>query len=223
MILKKPPTTLKVGGKDYEIDTDFRTIIEVENMIFGNLTEEQEAFAKEIRKYSNLSAKDAELNARYFYAMQLFYKGIMPDDLEEATEKLIWFYSCGKKQKGSKPKEPTLSFENDMDYINAGFLQDYGIDLFDIDYMHWWKFMSLFSALHDNCKICEIMGWRGADLSKMNKEQRKYARQMKKLYAIPVETRMSKKEIELQKAIDKALMEGGDVSSVLRKFESEQA
>ena len=83
--------------------------------------------------------------------------------------------------------------------------------------------MSLFSALHDNCKICEIMGWRGADLSKMNKEQRKYARQMKKLYAIPVETRMSKKEIELQKAIDKALMEGGDVSSVLRKFESEQA
>lgn len=221
MILKKPPTTLKIRNKDYEIDTDFRTIIEVENMIFGNLTEEQEAFAKEIRKYSNLSAKDAELNARYFYAMQLFYKGIIPDDLEEATEKLIWFYSCGKKQKGKKAEEPVLSFEIDMDYISAGFLQDYGIDLFDVDYMHWWKFMSLFSALHDDCKICEIMGWRGADLSKMNKEQRKYARKMKNLYALPIETKVSKKELEMQRAIEEALMNGGDVSGVLEKIRSE--
>lgn len=223
MILKKPPTTLKIRNKDYEIDTDFRTIIEVGNMIFGNLTEEQEAFAKEIRKYSNLSAKDAELNARYFCAMQLFYKGCIPDDLEEATEKLIWFYACGKKQKGNKPKEPVLSFVNDMDYINAGFLQDYGIDLFDVDYMHWWKFMSLFSALHDDCKICEIMGWRGADLSKMNKEQRKYARKMKNLYALPIETKVSKKELEMQRAIEEALMNGGDVSGVLEKIRSEQA
>ena len=223
MILRRPPASVNVGGKDYEIETDFRTIIEVENMIFGPLTEEQETFAREIQRQSELSAEDAELNARYFYAMQLFYKGCIPDDLEEATEKLIWFYACGKKQKGNKPKEPVLSFVNDMDYINAGFLQDYGIDLFDVDYMHWWKFMSLFSALHDDCKICEIMGWRGADLSKMNKEQRKYARKMKNLYALPIETKVSKKELEMQRAIEQALMSGGDVSGVLEKIRSEQA
>ena len=218
MILRKPPTAVNAGGKDYEIETDFRTIIEVENIIFGPLTEEQEAFAREIQKQSELSAEDAELNARYFYAMQLFYRGCIPDDLKEATEKLIWFYACGKKQKGKKAEEPVLSFEIDMDYISAGFLQDYGIDLFDVDYMHWWKFMSLFSALHDDCKICEIMGWRGADLSKMNKEQRKYARKMKNLYALPIETKVSKKELEKQKAIEKALMNGGDVSRVLKRL-----
>lgn len=223
MILRKPPTAVNVGGKDYEIETDFRAIIEVENMIFGPLTKEQEAFAREIQRQSELSAEDAELNARYFYAMQLFYRGCIPDDLEEATEKLIWFYACGKSRKGKKAEEPVLSFEIDMDYISAGFLQDYGIDLFDVDYMHWWKFMSLFSALHDDCKICEIMGWRGADLSKMNKEQRKYARKMKNLYALPIETKVSKKELEKQEAIEKALMNGGDVSGVLEKFGSEQA
>lgn len=223
MILRRPPASVNVGGKDYEIETDFRTIIEVENMIFGPLTEEQEVFAKEIQRQSDLAMADAELNARYFFAMQLFYRDKIPEDLEEAAEKLIWFYACGKKQKGKKAEEPVLSFVNDMDYINAGFLQDYGIDLFDVDYMHWWKFMSLFSALHDDCKICEIMGWRGADLSKMNKEQRKYARKMKNLYALPIETKVSKKELEMQRAIEEALMNGGDVSGVLEKIRSEQA
>ena len=218
MILRKATTAVNVGAKDYVVVTDFRTIIEVENMIFGPLTEEQETFAREIQRQSELSAEDAELNARYFYAMQLFYKGCIPDDLEEATEKLIWFYACGKKQKGKKAEEPVLSFVHDMDYINAGFLQDYGIDLFDVDYMHWWKFMSLFSALHDDCKICEIMGWRGADLSRMNKEQRKYARKMKNLYALPIETKVSKKELEMQRAIEEALMNGGDVSGVLKRL-----
>ena len=105
-----------------------------------------------------------------------------------------------------------------MDYINAEFRQNYGIDLFDVDYMHWWRFRSLFSALHDDCKICEIMGWRGADLSKMNKEQRKYARKMKNLYALPIETKVSKKELEMQRAIEEALMNGGDVSGVLKRL-----
>lgn len=221
MIFRKPPTSVSVGGKDYEIETDFRAIIEVEHMIFGPLTEEQEVFAKEIQRQSDLAMADAELNARYFFAMQLFYRDKIPEDLEEAAEKLIWFYGCGKKQKENGTKKIVLSFEYDMDYINAGFLQDYRIDLFDINYMHWWKFMSLFSALHDDCKICEIMGWRGADLSKMSKEQKKYTRKMQNLYALPMETKVSKKELEMQKKIEEALMNGGDIDSVLKEIRSE--
>lgn len=74
--------------------------------------------------------------------------------------------------------------------------------------------MSLFAALHDDCKICEIMGWRGADVTKMDKEQKKRAREMQRIYALPKD--IPEEEKERQDAITDALLHGGDVDAVLR-------
>lgn len=213
---KKLPTEVVVGSRSYPIDADFRTMIEIEDVLFGkNILDEQEAFAREIMQYTEMSHEDACMNARYYAAMDLFYKGNIPDDLGEAADKLLWFYSCGKEEpKGKKPKQPVLSFRHDFDYINAGFMQDYKIDLLEIDFLHWWKFMSLFSALHDDCKICEIMGWRGADVTKMDKEQKKRVREMQRIYALPKD--IPEEEKERQDAITDALLHGGDVDAVLR-------
>ena len=95
-----------------------------------------------------MKKKDAIQNAKYYDALKLFYKDNVPDDLEEAMEKMLWFYSCGKEDEKTKvkTKKRVISFEYDFNYINAGFMQDYKIDLFEVDFLHWWKFMSLFSA-----------------------------------------------------------------------------
>ena len=74
--------------------------------------------------------------------------------------------------------------------------------------------MSLFSALHDDCKICEIMGWRGADTKKLDKEQRKRVREMQKIYALPEED-VSREERERQDKITAALLNGGDLTGIL--------
>lgn len=216
MRYEKPPVEVTVGGRPYPVDADFRTMIEVEEILFGkNLTEKQGKFADEIMRYTDIPREDACMNARYYAAMDLFYEGNIPDDLGEAADKLLWFYSCGKEEpKGKKPKQPVLSFRHDFDYINAGFMQDYKIDLLEIDFLHWWKFMSLFSALHDDCKICEIMGWRGADVTKMDKEQKKRVREMQRIYALPKD--IPEEERERQDAITDALLHGGDVDAVLR-------
>ena len=135
-------------------------------------------------------------------------------DLEEAMEKMLWFYSCGKEETSkSKTKKKVISFEHDFDYINAGFMQDYKIDLFEVDFLHWWKFMSLFSALHDDCKICEIIGYRSAELKNFDKEQRKRIREMQKIYALPDE--ISKEEKKRQDEITQILLNGGDLSGIL--------
>lgn len=215
MIRRELPVSVDIGREKYEINADFRTIMNIEGIIFGKeVTEDQKNFAKEMMKEIEINEKDAITNAKYYDALKIFYKDNIPDDLEEAMEKMLWFYSCGKEETSkAKTKKKVISFEHDFDYINAGFMQDYKIDLFEIDFLHWWKFMSLFSALHDDCKICEIIGYRGAELKNFDKEQRKRIREMQKIYALPDE--ISKEEKKRQDEITQILLNGGDLSGIL--------
>lgn len=215
MIRRELPVSVDIGSKKYEIDADFRTIMNIEGIIFGKeVTEDQKNFAKEMMQEVEINEKDAITNAKYHDALKIFYKDNIPDDLEEAMEKMLWFYSCGKEETSkTKTKKKVISFEHDFDYINAGFMQDYKIDLFEVDFLHWWKFMSLFSALHDDCKICEIIGYRSAELKNLDKEQRKRIREMQKIYALPDE--ISKEEKKRQDEITQILLNGGDLSGIL--------
>ena len=216
MIRRELPVSVDIGSEKYEIDADFRTIMNVEGIIFGKeVTDDQKKFAEEMMKEIDIEEKDAIANAKYYDALKLFYRNNVPDDLEEAMEKMLWFYSCGKEdeQSKTKTKKKVISFEYDFDYINAGFMQDYKIDLFEVDFLHWWKFMSLFSALHDDCKICEIIGYRGAELKNFDKEQRKRIREMQKIYALPDD--ISKEEKKRQDEITQILLNGGDLSGIL--------
>lgn len=218
MMIEKPPVSVDVGGSRYDIDPDFRTMIEIENLIMGkSVTDEQKAFAQEIvRINSEFSFEEACVNAKYYEALRLFYKENIPEDLEQAIEKLVWFYGCGKQEQEVKhSKKPIYSYKHDFDYISAGFLQDYKIDLFEVRFLHWWKFVSLFSALRDDCKIREIMGYRGADTRGMDKEQKKFIREKQKLYALP-EDRLTREEEELKEKLRDALLNGGDVSEILK-------
>lgn len=216
MIRRELPVSVDIWSKTYKIDADFRTIMNVEGIIFGKeVTDDQKKFAEEMMKEIDIEEKDAIANAKYYDALKLFYRNNVPDDLEEAMEKMLWFYSCGKEdeQSKTKTKKKVISFEYDFDYINAGFMQDYKIDLFEVDFLHWWKFMSLFSALHDDCKICEIIGYRGAELKNFDKEQRKRIREMQKIYALPDD--ISKEEKKRQDEITQILLNGGDLSGIL--------
>ena len=215
MIRRELPVSVDIGSEKYEINADFRTIMNIEGIIFGKeVTEDQKNFAKEMMKEIEINEKDAITNAKYYDALKIFYKDNIPDDLEEAMEKMLWFYSCGKEEiSKQKTKKKVISFEHDFDYINAGFMQDYKIDLFEVDFLHWWKFMSLFSALHDDCKICEIIGYRGAELKNFDKEQRKRISEMQKIYALPDD--ISKEEKKRQDEITQILLNGGDLSGIL--------
>ena len=62
----------------------------------------------------------------------------------------------------------------------------YGIDLNTVEYLHWWKFMTLFGGLNDSCEIVKIIGYRTMKLdSKMSMEQRKYYKNLQQRYALP--------------------------------------
>lgn len=192
------PTVVCIDGIEYEINSDFRTSILFELMM----------------QDTELTDKDKIINA-----LELYYP-IIPDNSEKAIKAIMWFYRGGKdivesngKSKG-KSVTQIYSYEYDDDYIYSAFLDQYGVDLQDIEYLHWWKFKAMFKALKEDNMIVKIMGYRSVDLSKIkDKEQRNHYKTMKNLYKIPAI--MSRNEKEKINDIEKALLNGGDISKIL--------
>lgn len=190
------PTEIEIDNKKYEINSDFRTSI-----LFELLMQDR-----------SIGEED-----KILMALQLYYP-IIPKNINLAIEKMLWFYRCGKditKSKGNgKGKSGTqiYSFEHDDDYIYAAFIDQYNIDLQDIEYLHWWKFKAMFKSLKEDNEIVKIMGYRSMDISKIkNKEQKAHYKKMQKLYEIPI----SKDEKEKLDDINNILLNGGDLSKVL--------
>lgn len=195
MILAPLPTTVNIVGKRYKINSNFRTSIKFELLM----------------QDENLDKKE-----KLIRALKLYYP-IIPNNINMAIEKIIWFYKVGKEDKeiksiGNKVNNIIYSFEYDDDYIYSAFLSQYNIDLNSIEYLHWWKFKALFKSLNNSNEIVKIMEYRAIDLNKIkDKEQKEFYRKMKKIYEIP----LSKNEQEKLNAIEEALMNGGDLSKIL--------
>lgn len=146
--------------------------------------------------------REIEKEDKIALALKLFYEDY-PMDLKKGIEGILWFYSQGKskklenqeekKQKSNKKK--IYSYEHDANLIYTAFLDQYGIDLNDIDYLHWFKFKSMFEGLKNDNKICEIMGYRAVDISKIkDKEEKKRYKKLQKEYALPDDRTEEEKE-----------------------------
>lgn len=189
------PIKLKIEDTEYSVNTDFRSSI-----LFELLMQDTEI----------------ENNKKIEVALDLYYPYI-PNNLDKAVEQILWFYRCGKelqevKGYSNKNRELIYSFDFDDMYIYSAFLDQYNIDLQDVEYLHWWKFKAMFYALKDDNTISKIMGYRSVDITNdMSSEQKKFYRQMKEIYKIPV----SKSEDQKLNAIEYALLNGGNLTGLL--------
>lgn len=191
------PDQVEVNGRSYEIRTDFRISILFEMMMQDDSLDPR----AKVRK-----------------GLELYYP-VIPGDVTEAVDTLLWFYRCGrdettqqKRMAARRGKNQIYSFEHDAGLIYAAFLLAYNIDLQDIRYMHWWRFRFLFNSLPRDCEFARAMEYRSIDISdSMSKDQKDFYKKMKRLYALP----LSKAEDDRQAAIENALLNGGDLSDIL--------
>lgn len=148
---KALPNTVEVGGKAFSINTDYRLWMRFE---------------------IELSKEKLPLEVSYLF------RGEIPEHCN--IEELLVF---------ARPKNPlprsmgndhikALDYELDGDYIYSAFMEQYGIDLIDIEYLHWHKFLALLKGLNSQCKLSEIMSYRCYKKSKKGEdiyEKLKYA------------------------------------------------
>lgn len=198
-LTKGLPKYVKVSDSQIELNTDYRAWIEYEQLM---LDEDMDS-VEQIEKIVRTCVKD-----------EIFIETI--EELEELFEGLLWFYSLGKIKNDNKKVEKededkesdfnqgakmVYSFEHDWSYIYSAFVECYNINLFKED-LHWWEFKSLFESLNEKCKFSKILSYRSMKISsKMSKEEKKFYRQMKKIYALPDERTAEEKETSFARSM----------------------
>lgn len=119
------PESAVIGGIEYEINTDFRDVIEIMKV---------------------LTDPDRHEYVRWLTAIALFYKQSIPVENErEAMEYLATFISYGETD--MKPGPKLLDWEQDAQAIVADVNKVAGREIRATTYLHWWTFLSYFQAI----------------------------------------------------------------------------
>lgn len=160
---------IKINNIEYPINTDYRAWLKFQNLI-KDLKEDEESFVKVLSFFVEIEL-DFEIN---------FFK--------EALEECVSFF-VGKNSKNStsssSDNKKVFDFEKDEKYIYSAFLQEYNIDLYTIENLHWHKFKSLLESLSEETQLSKIIQYRSVELSKIkDKEQKKYYKKMKEIYSL---------------------------------------
>lgn len=202
LIMNKIPTHVWIKDEKIPINTDFRASIEFELLMGDDMVPPEDKVKR---------------------ALEIYYgkRQFRTEEVGNAVDALLWFYSCGKEQEAETKKNVIVKghisstriydYQYDADYIYAAFLQQYGIDI-ETDRIHWWKFKAMFKSLSDQCEFVKIMGYRSIKIdNNMTKSQKEFYQDMKKIHALP----LPKSEQQKLSAIEEALLNGKDLSSIM--------
>ena len=175
------PVTLQINGEPYPIITDFREWIRFSDMIKSDIPPEYklEFLSEMFLKRINVQEHFDEI----IYKISAFL----------SLEELKIPHKDGGKHKAGKN---TLSYVYDAPYIISAFLENYGVDLVSIDYMHWWKFRMLLDGLPDETHIKQRIYYRSVDLGDIkDKDEKKRISRIKKSIDLPENEFLSDEEI----------------------------
>lgn len=151
-LVDKFPTKIKLEDGIYEINTDFRNCLKI---IL--------AFEDE-----NLTIEE-----KYYIMLKRLY-GFIPNNQEEAIKKAILFLDCGEEQKEDADKPRIYSFSKDAKYIYSAIeTSSNGLDLENIEYLHWWKFYYKFFDINKDTTFSNIISLRDKkNHGKLTKEEK---------------------------------------------------
>lgn len=138
ILVQELPTAVEIDDQEVPINTDFRDCLR-----------------------AILAFEDGELTAteKRLVLLAALYPS-PPPDLAAAFDLGVQFLNGGEPAPDKEPGPRLYSFAQDAGYIFAAFRQTHGIDLQQIDYMHWWAFLALFSDLGQDTAFCQLVALR---------------------------------------------------------------
>nr|DAU71592.1 MAG TPA: hypothetical protein [Caudoviricetes sp.] len=177
------PKSIDVNGRNYEIRTDYRVILD----IFFVLA-------------------DVELDncEKGFVILSMFYPEFAempPDDCQEAIRKCFWFINCGEEEHSCRNHMKLVDWEQDLKYIIAPINRILSQEIRSIPYdvrhnsggLHWWTFMSAYYEIGGDCTFSEIVRIRDkkARGKKLDKNEQEWYRKNRDLVDIRKKYSMS--------------------------------
>lgn len=190
IIFEALPYSVRIGETDYKIDADFRLMAKYEQSLLTGDRGDKEAMTKII------------VDTLFCWLGNQLPK---VEQLNEAIDKMWWFYRCGEpldsriNSSGTKHTKRLYDYDIDSALIVSAFADTYGIDLVSSK-MHWWQFKAYFAGLNESTRFVKVMSYRGMDLSQFKGKMRSFYADMQKMYALPEvhQTPMTLKERDEQ-------------------------
>ena len=155
------PEYIKVNGKKYKINTDFRIAIKCNEIAENpNIKDYERAFAIIYLLFGDEALDDGKKNQDlYIQFLKLAIK----------------FLRCGNENTQSNEKID-MDYIEDYGYIWSSFMSDYnGMDIDKIN-MHWWKFNELMNGLSNSemgncCVLNRVRNLRNFDVRTIKDEK----------------------------------------------------
>ena len=186
----KLPTSLKIGGVDYPIRTDFRDILTI------------------LRAFNDPDLPDW---AKTQVMLQILYpdhEKISGPDIKEACEQAVLFIDAGREPEKEDRKRPVLmDWDQDADIIIPAINRVAGTgDVRAMPYLHWWTFLGYYMEIGESLfsNIVQIRQ-KKAKRKKLEKWEQEFYRENKKL--IDIKAKLSEEEEAIRKAEEEALKE----------------
>ena len=122
------PKSLQIDGVDYAIRSDFRVILNI------------------FEAFSDDELRDSE---KVLVMLKCLYV-VVPDNIEMAAEKAVWFIDGGgSATQSDKPqnKAKLIDWEQDEQIIFSAVNKVAGREVRALDYLHWWTFLGFFNEI----------------------------------------------------------------------------
>lgn len=177
--------SVTVCGKEYAINSDFRVILDIIEV---------------------LNDPELEADERGFFTLGFFYpdfEEMEPEHCQEAIRQCFWFINGGKHDEEMGKKKPRLmDWEKDFPYIISPVNRVAGIEIREArnregkKYYHWWSFLSNYMEIGE-CTFAQIVHIRdqqnkGKTLEKFDRE---WYRQNRDLVDLKVKITSAEEEV----------------------------
>lgn len=131
------PTSLNVGGIDYEIRTDYRAVLDLFTALADpDLTDENEQITAymQSRVILEIMFPDCE--------------NIPAEHIQEALDKVSAFIDMGISDDRKKPK--TMDWDQDAPILIPAINKVLNCEIRAVQYMHWWTFLGAYMEIGES-------------------------------------------------------------------------
>lgn len=147
------PRSLTVGGVDYDIRPGYGAALDIITAL-----------------------SDAELTnyERANVSLRIFYKDIIPNDVEDAIKQMLGFIQRFKPETSAVRRPKLMDWDQDFDLIADAITVKTGFDIRADEDMHWWTFLAYYQNVGD-CFFAQVVSIRnkrarGKKLDDMERE-----------------------------------------------------
>ena len=176
------PTSLEVNGREFEIRTDYRDVMNI---------------------MAAMNDPNLEDKEKLYVTLFVLYKDfdeLQSDDYKEAFEKALWFLNNGEESDGKANSAKLIDFEQDEKILIPAINRVAGFEVRAADYIHWWTFLGYYMEIGE-CTFSNVVNIRmkRAKNKKLEKWELEFYTNNKDM--INIKEKLSDEEIEAKKRL----------------------